>query len=84
MMWTYSKQNENRLILASIVKCVLFLGEQNIAFRGNDDDGLPGKHLDRHQKNATYMGADIQNELINICANSIRKYLQGVPKVLIT
>lgn len=30
----------NRKILASIIKCVLFLGKQNLAFRGDDDDGI--------------------------------------------
>lgn len=32
------QQNENRLILESIIKCILFLSKQNIAFRGNDEE----------------------------------------------
>ena len=35
------QQHENRKILLSIVKCLLFLAGQNLAFRGHDDDGLP-------------------------------------------
>ncbi|CAM4847026.1 unnamed protein product [Rotaria magnacalcarata] len=35
------QENEKRIILASIIKCILFLSKQNIAFRGNDDDGQP-------------------------------------------
>ncbi|CAF1510380.1 unnamed protein product [Didymodactylos carnosus] len=31
----------NRKILTNIVKCILFLAKQNLAFRGGDDDGLP-------------------------------------------
>jgi len=33
--------NEKRIILASIIKCILFVSKQNIAFKGNDDNGLP-------------------------------------------
>jgi len=36
-----NQQNENRKILVSIVKCLLFLAGQNMALRGHDDDGLP-------------------------------------------
>ena len=35
------QQMENRRILISIVKCILFLASQNIALRGHDDDGIP-------------------------------------------
>ncbi|CAF1213615.1 unnamed protein product [Adineta steineri] len=94
------QQNKNRLILDSIIKCILFLGKQNIAFRGNNDDGLTDydnssqgnfkslllfkadagdqvlqKHMRYHAKNATYMGSNIQNELIGICVNFIQKYI---------
>ncbi|CAF3451318.1 unnamed protein product [Rotaria socialis] len=34
------QQNENRRILASIIKCILFLSRQNIVFRGNDENGF--------------------------------------------
>ena len=37
------QQNENRLILHSLIKCILFLSKQNIAFRGRDDDGMPDR-----------------------------------------
>ncbi|CAF3907768.1 unnamed protein product, partial [Rotaria sp. Silwood1] len=33
----------NRKILASIIKCILFIGKQNLAFRGHDDDGIDYK-----------------------------------------
>jgi len=33
------------------------------------------KHLIHHQKNATYLSAAIQNELINTSVNSIRKHI---------
>ncbi|CAF4282758.1 unnamed protein product, partial [Rotaria sordida] len=32
-------------------------------------------HLQRHQKNATYMSPTIQNELTSICASFVRKHL---------
>jgi hypothetical protein len=35
------QENEKRIILASIIKCILFVSKQNIAFKGNDDNGLP-------------------------------------------
>ena len=37
-----SQQQEvtNRKILSSIIKCILFIGKQNLAFRGHDDDGI--------------------------------------------
>jgi len=44
------QKNENRLILASIIKCILFLGKQNKALRGNEEDGLPD-HDNVHQGN---------------------------------
>ncbi|CAF1228488.1 unnamed protein product [Rotaria sordida] len=94
------QQNENRRVLASIIKCILFLSKQNIAFRGNDKDEFlndnninPGnftslvlftaeagdqalqKHLNHHQKNATYLSWQTQNELINICARLIKNKL---------
>ena len=34
------QQNENRSILKSIIKCILFLSKQNIAFRGNYEKGF--------------------------------------------
>ncbi|CAM4782204.1 unnamed protein product [Rotaria magnacalcarata] len=94
------QQNENRRILASIIKCILFLSRKNIAFRGNDENGFsddnntnPGnlkslvlfaadagdqalqKHLNHHQKNATYLGWQTQNELVKICAMLIKNKL---------
>ncbi len=33
--------NEKRIILVSIIKCILLVSKQNIAFKGNDDNGLP-------------------------------------------
>lgn len=30
----------NRKVLSSIIKCILFIGKQNLAFRGHDDDGI--------------------------------------------
>ncbi|CAM4832642.1 unnamed protein product [Rotaria magnacalcarata] len=94
------QQNENRRILASIIKCTLFLSRQNIAFRGNDENGFlddnntnPGnfkslvlfaadagdqalqKHLNHHQKNATYLSWQTQNELVKICAMLIKNKL---------
>ncbi|CAM2727678.1 unnamed protein product, partial [Rotaria socialis] len=94
------QQNENRRILASIIKCTLFLPRQNIAFRGNDENGIlddnntnPGnfkslvlfaadagdqalqKYLNHHQKNATYLSWQTQNELVKICAMLIKNKL---------
>ncbi|CAF4914410.1 unnamed protein product, partial [Rotaria socialis] len=94
------QQNENRRILASIIKCTLFLSRQNIAFRGNDENGIlddnntnPGnfkslvlfaadagdqalqKYLNHHQKNATYLSWQTQNELVKICAMLIKNKL---------
>jgi hypothetical protein len=36
----------NRKILSSIIKCILFIGKQNLAFRGHDDDGIVHNSLD--------------------------------------
>ncbi|CAF4564992.1 unnamed protein product [Rotaria sp. Silwood2] len=35
------QQLENRKVLVGIVRCLLFLAKQNLALRGDDDDGLP-------------------------------------------
>jgi hypothetical protein len=45
-----NQQHENRKILVSIVKCLLFLADQNLALRGHDDDGLPCD-MNLHQGN---------------------------------
>jgi hypothetical protein len=45
-----NQQHENRKILVSIVKCLLFLTGQNLALRGHDDDGLPCE-VNLHQGN---------------------------------
>ncbi|CAF2865997.1 unnamed protein product [Rotaria sp. Silwood2] len=40
----YQQQEaSNRKILSSIIKCILFIGKQNLAFRGHDDDGIDHK-----------------------------------------
>lgn len=44
------QQHENRKILVSILKCLLFLAGQNLAFRGHDGDGLPCD-VNLHQEN---------------------------------
>jgi hypothetical protein len=105
----------NRKILSSIIKCILFIAKQNLAFRGHDDDGIAQKsieglgnttlqsneyiysltcfsgnfkeliifrvesgdvildhHLKNCAKNATYMSPEIQNELIDVCAEMIK------------
>lgn len=36
-----TQQAENRKILVNVVRCLLFLAKQNIALRGDDDDGIP-------------------------------------------
>ena len=36
----------NRKFLSSIIKCILFIAKQNLAFRGHDDDGVPQKSTD--------------------------------------
>ena len=41
---------ENRTILVSIARCLLFLAQQNLALRGADDDGLPDEN-NRSQEN---------------------------------
>ncbi|CAF1365977.1 unnamed protein product, partial [Adineta ricciae] len=106
----------NRKILSSIIKCIMFIAKQNLAFRGHDDDGIDHKssenlgnivfalknladnhfillgnfkelilfradsgdkmletHLHTAAKNAMYMSAEIQNQLINICGNMIKE-----------
>ena len=37
------QQEQKRHILNSIIKCLLFLSQQNVAFRGRDDDGIPDR-----------------------------------------
>jgi hypothetical protein len=94
------QQCENRRILISIVKCVLFLGKNNLPFRGDDDNGLPNSenrsqgtfksiiqfrsdagdfvlanHIKNCAKNATYLSATIQNELIISSGTFIRAKL---------
>jgi hypothetical protein len=84
----------------SITKCVLFLGKNNLPFRGDDDDGLPdtsnrsqgafkgivqfrsdagdtvlANHIKNCAKNAMYLSATIQNELIIVCGTHIRTKL---------
>jgi len=44
-------------------------------FRAEAGDQVLPKHLNYYQKNASYLSAQIQNELINICAHSIRYQL---------
>jgi hypothetical protein len=36
----------NRKILSSIIKCILFIGKQNLALRGHDDDGIDHHSMD--------------------------------------
>ncbi len=109
------QEANNRKTLPSIIKCIIFIGKQNLAFRGHDEDGIAHKstnglgsiilqandctfnftillgnfkelilfrvesgdtvldhHLKTCTKNAMYMSADIQNELIGICADMIK------------
>ena len=76
------QQNENRRILISIVKCVLFLAKNNLPFRGDDDDGLPNsanraqgtfKNIIRFRSDAGDVG--LANHLKNCSKNAT--YLSG-------
>ena len=40
----YQQQEaSSRKILLSIIRCILFIGQQNLTFRGRDDDGIDHK-----------------------------------------
>lgn len=78
---------KNRAVLASIIKCLLFCAQQNIALRGHGSeegnfmalikfhsqhDQVLKHHLATAPRNARYLSPKIQNELINACAEVLR------------
>ena len=77
----------NREVLKSIVECLLFCARQNIALRGHgidegnfmaliqfraEHDEVLRNHLNTAPKNATYLSPQIQNELLQTCAQVLR------------
>ncbi len=78
---------QHREALASIISCLLFCARQNIALRGHhEDEGnfralvnlraetdpVLRRHMQTAPRRATYLSPDIQNELLNICADELR------------
>ncbi|XP_062599060.1 52 kDa repressor of the inhibitor of the protein kinase-like, partial [Saccostrea cucullata] len=79
----------NRHILKTIIEVLLLCGRQNIPIRGHTEDKsnfiailsefakrdpVLSDHLaTRHASRSTYLSPDIQNELINLLGNQVRK-----------
>ncbi|XP_045169561.1 uncharacterized protein LOC123532237 [Mercenaria mercenaria] len=81
-----NKVEKNKKALTSIVKTIVLLGKQNIAFRGKTEeksnfralinyraevDSDLHDHLANSPKHAQYLSPSIQNEFIHICGNQI-------------
>ncbi|MES9906785.1 MAG: DUF4371 domain-containing protein [Sedimenticola sp.] len=79
---------DNRHILHRILEVILLCGKQNIAIRGRTEeksnfrailqafaetDDILSKHLASGDARAKYTSPEVQNELIELCANYIRK-----------
>lgn len=82
--------NRNRHILTRIVEVIVLLSKQNIPFRGHTEinsnffailnafaqtDDVLAEHLANAHYNAKYTSPDVQNELINVCANQLKEQL---------
>ena len=80
----------NRKIIEAIIDTVILCGKQNIALRGHSEqssnflsllkfraktDAILASHLQNASSRAKYTSPRIQNEIIDICGNYIRKSL---------